>query len=97
MLLLQRDELVEAAFLNIELLVEDEHSPGNVAHTDEGIDDVRAQIRGDIIDTVTAYVRTIDSPVAKVTDCSRSLCNADISRLQVSYSYILDLHLCRIA
>lgn len=63
----QSDELVKTAFLNVELLIENKPFPGNVAQADEGVDNVRTHISGDVIDTVTAYVRTIDSPIAKIT------------------------------
>lgn len=73
MFLFQSDELAEAAFLDVELLVEDEHSPGDVAHADEGVNDVRAHINGNVVDAIAAYIRTVDSPVAEVTDQSWSL------------------------
>lgn len=66
-LLPQSDELVETAFLNVELLVENKRFPGDVAHADEGINNVRAHISGDVVDAIAAYVRTIDSPIAKIT------------------------------
>lgn len=68
MLLFQSDEFAEAAFLDVELLIEDEYPPGDVTHADEGVNDVRAHISGNIVDAVAAYIRTIDSPIAKITD-----------------------------
>lgn len=66
-LLLQGDKLVKTAFLNIELFIKNKPFPGDVAQADEGVDNVRTHISGDVTDTVTAYVRTIDSPIAKIT------------------------------
>lgn len=65
-LLLQSNELVEATFLNIEFLVENKFFPSNVAYADERIDNVRTHISGDVVDAIAAYVRTIDSPIAKI-------------------------------
>lgn len=68
MLLFQCDEFAKAAFLDVELLVEDKYPPGDVTHADEGVNDVRAHISGNIVDTVAAHIWTVDSPVAKITD-----------------------------
>lgn len=73
MLLLQSDELAEAAILDVELLVENEDTPGDVAHANEGVNDVRAHISRNVVDAIAAYIRTVNSPVAEVTDQSWSL------------------------
>lgn len=68
MLLLQGDELLEAALLHVEFFVEDQHIPGDVTYSDEGVDNVRAHISGDVVDAITAYVWAVDGPVTEVTD-----------------------------
>lgn len=69
-LLSESGEILEATLLNVEFVVQDEYLPGDIAHTDEGIDDVRAQFPWDVADAVTSNARTIYRPVAEVANNS---------------------------
>lgn len=68
MFLLQGDEFFETPIFHVEFRIEDGDLPGNVAYSDESVDNVRAQIIRNVVDTIAAYVRTVDGPVTEVTD-----------------------------
>lgn len=65
-----RSEIIEGqkiALVNVQVWIQDEHFPGHVAHTDERINDVGAQVTRYIVHTVTADALSINRPVAEVT------------------------------
>lgn len=59
-------EFHEVLLVYVQFRVEDQHLPGDVAHADEGINEVRAEVAGDVVDIVAADVRPIDRPIAEV-------------------------------
>lgn len=67
-LALERGELGEAALLEVELRIQHEDLPGDVAHADERVDEVGAEIGGHVVDPILADARPVDRPVAEVAD-----------------------------
>lgn len=55
------------ALVDVQIRIQDEHLPSHVAHTDERVNDVGAQVAGNIGHPVTADTLSIDRPVAEVT------------------------------
>lgn len=65
-----RSKIVEGqkiALVDVQLWIQDEHLPSHVAHTDERVNDVGAQVAGNIVHPITADILSIDRPVAEVT------------------------------
>lgn len=50
------------------LRVQDEHLPGDVADADEGVDQVGAELGGDVIYGVSPMALPVDRPVAEVAN-----------------------------
>jgi hypothetical protein len=86
-------ELAEASLIDVELRVEDEDLPGDVAHANERVDEVGAEVRGHVLDPVLADTRTIYRPVAEVAHHPPPLraltCNVKMLR-----SYLVRVYSC---